>query len=81
MWWDRKIPFGKSFDAVIEKALWQARCLIVLWSTALRNLRTRAKGSDSQDLPPGDDVFALDATGVQPIPATVRNGQATTVTP
>ena len=49
--------------------------------TALRNLRTGAKGSDSQDLPPGDYVFALDATGFQPIPMTVRNGQATTVTP
>ena len=49
--------------------------------TALRNLRTGAKGSDSQDLPPGDYVFALDATAFQPTPVTVRNGQASTVTP
>ena len=32
IWWDREIPLGKSFDEVIEKALAQARCVIVLWS-------------------------------------------------
>src|SRR2546428_13356463 len=31
-WWDRKIPLGKSFDEVIEKAMAEARCVIVLWS-------------------------------------------------
>jgi TIR domain len=33
VWWDRKIPLGKSFDEVIEKALAESKCAIVLWST------------------------------------------------
>jgi hypothetical protein len=49
--------------------------------TALRNSGIRAKGSESQDLPPGDYVVTLNATGFQPIPVSVRNGQASTVTP
>jgi hypothetical protein len=32
VWWDRDIPPGKSFDLVIEQAVEEARCIVVLWS-------------------------------------------------
>ena len=32
VWWDRVIPPGKQFDEVIEEALDDAHCIVVLWS-------------------------------------------------
>jgi len=32
VWWDRKIPPGKTFAQVIEEAIEQARCVLVVWS-------------------------------------------------
>jgi hypothetical protein len=32
VWWDRTIKPGQIFERVIEAALDEARCVIVLWS-------------------------------------------------
>ncbi len=34
VWWDRKIPPGKSFEEVIQEQLDKAACVVVLWSDA-----------------------------------------------
>jgi len=34
VWWDRTISPGKTFDRVIEAALADAQCVVVLWSRA-----------------------------------------------
>ncbi len=34
VWWDRTIPAGKAFDEVIDEALTDSRCVVVLWSRA-----------------------------------------------
>lgn len=33
VWWDRRIPAGETWRTVLEKALENMRCMIVLWSS------------------------------------------------
>ena len=33
VWWDRKIVTGQTYDQIIERALADARCVVVLWSS------------------------------------------------
>src|SRR4051794_23111021 len=32
VWWDRRIPTGKTWRAVLDAALDEMRCMVVLWS-------------------------------------------------
>ena len=34
VWWDPHIPTGRRFDDVIEQAIAEARCIIVVWSAS-----------------------------------------------
>ena len=63
VWWDPEIPYGQSFDEVIERELAAARCVIVLWSkdsVSSRWVRTEAdEGLNRRILVPiliGSDV-------------------------
>src|SRR5213593_3310318 len=33
VWWDRRIPAGRTWRSVLEEALREMRCMVVLWST------------------------------------------------
>lgn len=50
VWWDPHIPTGKRFDQVIEEALTEAKCIIVVWSKhSISSRYVRAEASEGAD--------------------------------
>ncbi len=53
VWWDHKIPIGRTFDEVIEEAIDAARCVVVVWtenSVQSRWVRTEASEGKRRDV-------------------------------
>ena len=49
VWWDFKIRFGQTFDRVIEEALADSRCALVLWSRrAVESEWVRTEAAEEQ---------------------------------
>jgi hypothetical protein len=49
VWWDRRIPIGKSYDEAIASAPDAAKCVVVLWSRAAAASRwTRIEANEGQ---------------------------------
>lgn len=50
VWWDRAIPAGSSYADVIEKALSNAACVVVLWSrTSVRSAWVIEEAQEGRD--------------------------------
>ena len=53
VWWDRRIPPGRTFDDVIEEAIERSSCMIVVWSKnsiLSKWVRTEASEGDSRGI-------------------------------
>ncbi len=53
VWWDRRIPAGKTFDETLEAAIAAARCIVVLWSgksVASRWVRSEAEEGAARNI-------------------------------
>ena len=51
VWWDRKIPIGRTFDDVIEEAIDDAKCIVVIWTkTSVKSKWVRTEASEGDRL-------------------------------
>jgi adenylate cyclase len=57
VWWDPKLRAGEHFDDVIEKALDDAKCVIVMWSN--RSVQSRYVKDEAR--------YALDRNKLAPV--------------
>jgi hypothetical protein len=57
VWWDPKLRTGEHFDDVIEKALNEAKCVIVMWSN--RSIQSRYVRDEA--------TYALDRNKLAPV--------------
>ncbi|MEO8924849.1 MAG: toll/interleukin-1 receptor domain-containing protein [Caldimonas sp.] len=74
VWWERTIPPGRQYDDVIEEALAEARCVVVLWSKASA-ASTWVKNEASEAVDKKALIPALIEDGVK-IPFEFRRVQA-----
>ena len=64
VWWDRSIPVGKSFDIVIEEALDESLCVVVVWSkVSVKSRWVRAEAAEAQRQ---GKLFPLNIDGSKP---------------
>ena len=47
VWWDRRIPAGRTWRSVLEEALNEMRCMVVLWSKHSVEPKKRARLENS----------------------------------
>ena len=50
MFWDRTVPIGMTWDEIVEAALDEANCVLVLWSqSSVKSEWVRAEALDGAD--------------------------------
>lgn len=64
VWWDRSIPVGKSFEDIIEEALDEAKCVVVIWSkNSVKSQWVRAEVAEAKRQ---GKLFPLNIDGSNP---------------
>jgi hypothetical protein len=78
VWWDRRIPPGKTYEQVIDDALKAAKCIVVLWSD--NSIKSRWVRAESEVGNQKDILVPILVGDVQEIPLGVRLIQAANLT-